>query len=83
DYVRDRLGFQTSWSKEHYEKGKALAGYQTSAHFLMYLEGFQPTIIKDLSKALIDGTYSKNIFKKIYGKSLAELIEQYERENGG
>lgn len=80
DYVRDKLCFQVPWSTEHYKKGEALAGYQTSAHFLMYFEKLRPTIIRELSLVLTNSKYNEAIFKKLFGRSLSELVKQYEKE---
>ena len=86
DFVRDNLGFQRDakgtflGSKAHFEEGKALGAFQTSAHFLMFLEKLHPEIIRELSKALIDETYDEKIFLKYFGKSLQTLVKIYEKE---
>ena len=86
DFVRDNLGFQRDakgtflGSKAHFEEGKALGAFQTSAHFLMFLEKLHPEIIRELSKALIDETYDEKIFLKYFGKSLQILVKIYEKE---
>lgn len=88
DYVRNKLGFRTALCGEYYKKGQALEGYQTSAHFLMYLERFRPTIIKELYRA-IGGSlwdfahtieFDSTIFIRLFGKPLSGLVEQYEKE---
>ncbi len=81
DYVRDKLGYEEEWSKAHYEPGRVKAGYQTTAHFLVYLEERWPGTILELSRLLADGEYSPDTFEDITGKSLADLIADYEDAN--
>lgn len=86
DYVRDKLGYKRSpkgpfpGSYPHYEEGKALSSFQTTAHFLMFLEKLHPKIVRELAQALINETYSKKIFEKLFGKSLQELVKMYREE---
>ena len=63
-----------------FEKGKALTGYQTTAHFLFWLEKRRAGSVTILSKHLIDSTYSKNSFYEIFGISLDQLCMEYEAE---
>ncbi len=79
DYIRDILNFQTKWSYPHYEKDKALAGYQTTAHFLLWLEKKTSDGITTLSKSLIENTYSKDSFNEIFNASLEQLVSEYEK----
>lgn len=87
DYVRDKLGYQRGGirgkegSYPVYRKGKALEGYQTTAHFLMWLEKKRSSIIRELYQALVDDTYTSAIFNNLFGKPLEELVKTYEREN--
>jgi hypothetical protein len=78
DYVRDVLGFQTSSSFSHFVKGQALAGYQTTAHFLFWLEEKRSEAVTTLSKYLMDNTYSQDIFPVIFKLTLDDLIMEYE-----
>ena len=78
DYVRDTLGFQSGTSYPHFEKGKALSGYQTTAHFLFWLEKKKPDAVTLLSKQLINNTYSKNSFQDLFNVSLDQLVIEYE-----
>ena len=86
DFVRDKLGFQREakgtflGSKAHFEQGKALGAYQTSAHFLMFLEKIRPDIVQELTQAMIDETYSEELYLKYFGKSLKALVRIYEEE---
>lgn len=82
DYVRDVLDFQTEWSHPHFEEGNALAGYQTTAHFLFWLARKTSDGISLLSKRLIENTYSKDSFNEIFGASLDQLVSEYERDQG-
>jgi hypothetical protein len=81
DYVRDKLGYEEEWSKAHYEPGRAKAGYQTTAHFLIYLEERWPGTFMELSLLLVNGEYSPDAFEDITGESLADLISDYEATN--
>src|SRR6476661_763989 len=38
DLARNHVGLHADWSAPHHEPGRATAGYQTSAHFLAWLE---------------------------------------------
>jgi len=78
DYVRDTLGFQSGTSYPHFERGKAITGYQTTAHFLFWLEKKRPNAVTMLSIRLINNTYSKNSFQDIFGFTLDQLITEYE-----
>ncbi|MGZ5299615.1 MAG: basic secretory protein-like protein, partial [Actinomycetota bacterium] len=42
DWVRDELGHDASWTKAHYEPGKATTGYRTTARFLRHVERKHP-----------------------------------------
>ena len=73
DYVRDELGHDAPWTQAHYEPGKATAGYQTTAHFLQYLERTHPGTVKRLAQALMDDTYSPDVFRQCTGKPLRRV----------
>jgi hypothetical protein len=80
DYVRDALGFAASWTFAHFEPGGATAGYQTTAHFLLWLEGRSPGVVRELARRLTQGRYDDGAFDQITGASLPELVEAYESE---
>jgi hypothetical protein len=78
DWVRDELGFDAEWTKAHFERGHALSGYQTTAHFLRWLRKPWPSVVRDLSRRLSDGTYTADDFVTLTGTSLDELVQGYE-----
>ncbi len=80
DHVRDVLGFDTSWTSAHYERGKATAGYQTTADLLAWLEERRPGAVSELSRGLADGTYREAVFAEVGGASLPELVAAYEAD---
>jgi len=82
DYIRDVLNFQNTASYPHFEKDKALLGYQTTAHFLFWLEKKNPGSITLLSKHLINNTYSKNVFYDVFSIALDGLVSDYEKIQG-
>jgi hypothetical protein len=65
DHTRDVLGFDAPWTFAHFEPGKATAGYQTTAHFLAWLEGVQPGAVVALARRLAEGTYAEGAFAEI------------------
>ena len=69
DYVRDELGYDAPWTKAHFEPGKATAGYQTTAHFLQYLERTYPGTVKRLAQALMDDTYIAGRLPPVHGQA--------------
>jgi hypothetical protein len=83
DWVRDELGFDAEWTKAHYERGHALSGYQTTAHFLRWLRTDRPGVVRDLSRRLSAGTYTADDFATITGTPLDELVERYEAAQKG
>ncbi|MGZ8566922.1 MAG: basic secretory protein-like protein [Actinomycetota bacterium] len=82
DHIRDRLGMEMPWTFAHFEVGKAAAGYQTTAHFLAWLEEGRPGVVQDLSRRLADGTYDEGTFAEICERPLSRLISAYETEMG-
>jgi Peptidase of plants and bacteria len=78
DWVRDELGFDAAWTKAHYEPGKALDGYQTTAHFLRWLRGRWPRVVRELSRRLAEGRYTPEDFETITRTPLAQLVQEYE-----
>jgi hypothetical protein len=80
DHVRDVLGFDTSWTFAHFERGKATAGHQTTADLLAWLEERRPGAVPELSRRLADGSYREAVFAEIGGASLTELVAAYEAD---
>ena len=78
DYVRDKLGYSEQWANPHFERGGALKGYQTTAHFLIWLETIRRDGVKELSKRLMKDSYSTESFNEIFGGTLKKLVEDYE-----
>jgi hypothetical protein len=78
DFVRDALGFDAPWTRAYYEPGTALAGYQTTAHFLMWLERRHPETVRGLSRRLSTGSYTETVFDELCGEPLAMLVARYE-----
>jgi Peptidase of plants and bacteria len=80
DWVRDELGHDMPWTYAHFEPGAAAAGYQTTAHFLRWLETRTPGAVKALSAHLIAGTYDPEVFQPIAGRTLEQCVSDYEAE---
>jgi hypothetical protein len=80
DHVRDVLGFDAPWTFAHFEPGKATAGYQTTAHFLAWLEARSTGTVAGLCAHLAHGTYDEGVFAALAGRPLAELVATYEAE---
>jgi hypothetical protein len=78
DYVRDELGHDAPWTRAHHEPNKATAGYQTTAHFLQYLERQQPGTVKRVAQSLMHDTYSPDVFRQCTGKPLTVCVSEYE-----
>jgi hypothetical protein len=83
DYVRDVLGFDAEWTFAHHEPGGATAGYQTTAHFLLWLEGRAPGTVREIARRLGEGRYDDGAFDELAGRSLTELVDDYESEQAG
>ncbi len=72
-------GMDTSWSFAHFEPEKATAGYQTTAHFLAWLEQQHPGAVAALARRLAEGTYDEGVFAAFGGEHpLPELVAAYE-----
>lgn len=80
DWVRDELGHDAPWTKAHHEPGKAAAGYQTTAHFLQFLERKHPGTVKRLAQALMADTYTPDAFLQLTGTSLEVCVSHYEAD---
>jgi hypothetical protein len=83
DYVRDALGHDAPWTTAHFERGKATAGYQTTAHFLQHVERTHPGTVKRLARSLMDDTYSPDLFRQCTGQPLAVCVGGYEQAATG
>jgi hypothetical protein len=83
DWVRDELGHDMPWTFAHFEPGKATSGYQTTAHFLRWLDLGHPGSVRELSKALIRGAYNEDVFTRLTGRSLSECTSRYEADQTG
>jgi hypothetical protein len=77
DLTRNQLGLATSWSFAHYVPGRATAGYQTSAHFLAWVEASSPGTVATLAHRLRRDAYSERDFTAD-GRSLHEMVRAYE-----
>ena len=82
DYVRDVLRHDASWTMAHHRQGSATAGYQTTAHFLLWLEAREPGSVAELSRRLSAGTYDEETFVEITERPLSVLVATYEAEQG-
>lgn len=80
DYVRDHLGHDAPWTFAHFEPGMATAGYQTTAHFLQWLERTHPGAVKELARELSRGTYDPDLFRQLTGSPLDRCVSDYEAE---
>jgi hypothetical protein len=83
DYVRDALGFDARWTFAHHEPAGARAGYQTTAHFLLWVERRSPGAVREIARRLSRGAYEDAAFEEVVGASLDDLVEAYEREHAG
>jgi len=83
DWVRDELGHDAPWTHAHHEPNKATSGYQSTAHFLQWLEANHPGSVRKLSQALIRGTYHDDLFEQLTGRSLAVCVSHYESDQAG
>jgi hypothetical protein len=81
DYVRDVLGFDAPWTTAHFEPGGATAGYQSTAHFLLWLDRRCAGAVTELARRLSAGRYHPSAFVDLCGTSLEELTAEYEGEH--
>jgi hypothetical protein len=80
DYVRDAMGHEAAWTRPYHEPGSVRSGYQTTAHFLLWLEARRPGSVAGLSRRLGAGTYDEAAFGELTEYPLEDLIELYEAE---
>lgn len=78
DYVRDELGHHAPWTFAHFEPGMATAGYQTTAHFLQWIDDAHPGLVKELARELSRGTYDEAVWPRLTGMSLDLCVRGYE-----
>jgi hypothetical protein len=83
DYVREALGFDAPWTFAHYEPDGATAGYQTTAHFLLWLEARRPGAVAEIARRLSTGRYEDTAFAELCGAPLEDLVARYEGEQTG
>lgn len=83
DYIRYQTFPNSKWAqrnKQHTDKSKALHGYWNSTAFLIWIEKtYSPNAVATVSRACKKGKYSDQIWKKITGKSLKSLTEEYSK----
>jgi hypothetical protein len=80
DTVRDRLGFTAPHSYPHYEPRSIRRGYQTTAHFLLWLERHcKRGGLLALATEMRKPAYSHQAFARIFGKPLGVLAAGYEK----
>lgn len=81
DYVRDVLGHDAAWTTAHFSPGNATAGYQETAHFLLWLEARHPGTVQALSRELTLGAYrGSESFARLTTTPLDGLVTDYEAE---
>ncbi|QEL16699.1 secretory protein [Limnoglobus roseus] len=62
------------------EKARYDAGYKTTASFLAYVaKNYNPTLVMDLNTHLRMNTYSPDVWKRLTGKSVEELNQNWRR----
>jgi hypothetical protein len=81
DYVRDVLGFESAHTFATFRHGGAMRGYQSTAHFLMWLGRRRPGAVEDVSRRLSAGSYDVDVFRDLTGTPLYELVDTYEVEH--
>src|SRR6478672_3566810 len=77
DLARNHVGLHADWSAPHHEPGRATAGYQTSAHFLAWLEEQSPGTVAHLVEQAATGRHDEACFGPD-GRPLAEVVAVYE-----
>lgn len=82
DLARNHVGLEASWSAPHHEPGAATAGYQTTAHFLAWLEGEVPGSVAHAVAAARSGRHDELRFTPD-GRSLADVVAAYEAHHAG
>jgi len=78
--AKEKGDFKPGRAIPNYIKGGAFKSYQTSAHFLIYLEKERPTAIKELYQALIDNANIDHVFINQFKKSKEEYVKSYEEK---
>lgn len=81
DYTRYKLYYDADWGAKFVNSVKnrnPLGYYSATAGFLLYLEDtYKKDIMRPVSIAVREDTYTEELWKKLTGKSLAELCVEY------
>jgi len=83
DYVRFKFLPDSKWAKivsTHTDKSKPLGAYWSSSAFLIWIEkNYSPKAVETVSRLSREGKYSDDIWKKLTGKTLESLTEEYKK----
>ncbi len=82
DLARNHVGLHAPWSAPHHEPGGATAGYQTTAHFLAWLEEQSPGTVADLVDRVRHGGLDDQRFTRD-GRALADVVADYDARHAG
>jgi hypothetical protein len=82
DYVRYVYGVNNKgggWTLPNYRAGQSYENaYRVTARFLLWVEKNKyKQIVDDMDKAMRDGTYTPELWKKLTGKTVDELWNEY------
>jgi hypothetical protein len=82
DYVRYVYGVNNKgggWTLPNYRAGQSYENaYRVTARFLFWVEKNKyKQIVDDMDKAMRDGTYTPELWKKLTGKTVDELWNEY------
>lgn len=77
DLARNHVGLDTEWSAPHHEPGGATAGYQSTAHFLAWVEQQSPGTVAHLVGRVVAGRHDDAHFS-LDGRPLADLVAAYD-----
>jgi len=82
DYARYVYGVNNkggNWTLPDYKAGQSYKNaYRVTARFLLWIEKNKYNrIVDDMDKAMRDGTYSPALWKKLTGKTVDELWDEY------
>jgi hypothetical protein len=79
DWVRDLTGHAAPHSRPRHVPGGATQGYQSTAHFLIWLDRHRRGGVTELARALARGDYRpEESFSRIFGAPLHELVRDYD-----
>ncbi len=82
DLARNHVGLHAPWSAPHHEPGAATAGYQTTAHFLAWLEERSPGTVAHAVEQARRGRHDEQRFTPD-GRALADVVADYEAAQAG